>query len=547
MDSQRTLIADVLVIGTGFAGVRAAEAAASQGAKVIAVGKGVGAFPGIMGFNVAINPDDSVESHYQDLLRSGWFINNKKLARILAEDSIAEVTNLERLGMKFEKKPDGTYDAFLPIGSSHPRLVHYKALTGHKGLALMGKDCQKMGVAIERRIMITQLLKHRDRVIGAVGIDLRDGGFVSYLAKAVVLTAGGCGAIYPITTYPKDTMGDGYAMAYRAGAELLDMEFLQFEPCCFAYPVALAGDPIPTTMMKEGAVLQNAKGEKFLLKYDARPETLQKDVLARAIATEVAEGRGTKHKAVFYDVTMLPRHTVVVNHNIFYDPALKAGIDLMKEPAEVAPAAHTLMGGVRIDEFCKSSLEGLFSAGEVSGGIHGANRIGGASGAETLTFGARAGKYAALAAIRAKSFPSEKTVGAVIDRARKGVADLTERRKGAVSAATLSRTIQGVMDEHVGIIKNKKGLIKASEELIELEGRLAELPTKSAGQLKELFQLANMITTGKMLAAASLARTESRGVHYRSDFPARQDRKWMKNVIIKQVGGEMKLETRDCE
>jgi succinate dehydrogenase/fumarate reductase flavoprotein subunit len=395
--------------------------------------------------------------------------------------------------------------------------------------------------------MITQLLQHKDRIIGAVGINLRDGAFVSYLAKAVILTAGGCGAIYPITTYPKDIVGDGYAMAYRAGAELLDMEFLQFEPCCFAYPESIKGSPIPTTMMKEGAVLLNAQGERFMLKYGEKAENVQKDELARAIATEIAEGRGTKHRGVYYDVTMLPRDTVVINHNIFYDPALKAGIDLMKEPAEVAPAAHTLMGGVRIDEFCKASLEGLFAAGEVAGGVHGANRIGGASGAETLTFGARVGKYAALHALATKALPSERTVDRLIEKEKKTYAARRERKRGMADSAAFYNAIQKVMSENVGIIKNKKGLTKACEELAELEGRLGDLPVKDVRQLIEFYRYDNMITTGKMLAAASLARTESRGVHYRSDFPASQDKKWMKNIIIKQVDGEMKLEIRDCE
>jgi fumarate reductase (CoM/CoB) subunit A len=547
MNSQKASFTDVLIIGSGLAGLRAAEAAAREGASVTVVGKGVGASPGIMGFDVAINPEDNKEVYYEDLLRSGWFINNKKLARILAEDSVREVANLEGLGLKFDKKADGSYDAFQPLGSTHPRLVHHKALTGIKGLSLIGKDCRKMGVLFVKRIMITELLRHNDRIIGAVGLDLRDGQFVSYLAKAVVLTAGGCGAIYPITTYPKDIVGDGYAMAYRAGAKMVDMEFLQYDPCCFVYPESIKGSPIATTMMKEGAVLRNELGERFMLKYGEKAENVQKDELSRAMAMEISEGRGSKHKGVYYDVTMLPRDMVVINHSIFYDPALKAGVDLTKEPAEVAPAAHTLMGGVKIDEFCKSSLDGLYAAGEVAGGVHGANRIGGASGAEILTFGARVGKYAALTALAAKALPSEKTVDKLIEKEKKTYSARKEKKGGTSDFKAIHTQIQTVMSENVGIIKNKKNLTRACDELTELEGRVGDLSVKGAKQLIDRYKFENMITTGKMLAAASLARTESRGVHYRSDFPARDDKKWLKNIVIRQADGEMKLEILDCE
>ncbi|MCE5281428.1 MAG: FAD-binding protein [Deltaproteobacteria bacterium] len=537
---------DVLIIGSGLAGLRAAEAAAREGARVTVVGKGTGASPGVMGFNVAMNPEDHTEIYYEDLLRNGSFINNKKLAKILAEDSVKEVANLEGLGLEFDRKADGSYDAFQPLGSTHPRLVHYKALTGIKSLSLIGEDCRKMGVVFEKRIMITQLLRHDNRIVGAVGINLRDGAFVSYHANAVVLTAGGCGAIYPTTTYPKDIVGDGYAMVYRAGAELVDMEFLQFDPCCFVYPESIKGSPIATTMMKEGAVLRNVHGERFMFKYGEKGENVQKDELARAMAIEIAEGRGTEHKGVYFDATMLPRDMVVVNHSIFYDPALKAGVDLMKEPAEVAPAAHTLMGGVKIDESCKSSLDMLFAAGEAAGGIHGANRIGGSAGAEILTFGARAGKYAALSALAKTPLP-EKTVEPLIEKERKADSARRERNQGTSDFAEIHNKIQAAMGENVGIIKNNEGLNKACEALESLESRLGSLAVKNAEQLIDLHKLENMITTGKMLARASLARTESRGVHYRSDFPARQDKEWLKNIVIKRVDGEMKMEALDCK
>lgn len=547
MKDRKVSVADVLVIGSGLAGLRAAEAAAREGASVIVAGKGIGASPGIMGFIATTNMDDSTEVYYNDLLKSGSYINNRKLARILAEDSIKEARNLEELGLEFDKNGDGSLNLLQPLGCSYPRLVHHKALTGIKASALIREDCKKKGVVFEQSIMITELLQHNSKIIGAVGISLKDGDFVSYLAKAVVLAAGGCGAIYPVTTYPKNIVGDGYAMAYRAGVELVDMEFMQFEPCCFVYPESIKGTPIPTTMLMEGAVLRNIQGERFMLKYDEKGEKIQKDELSRGIAIEIAEGRGTEHKGVYYDVTMLPRDMVVINHCIFYDPALKAGVDLTKEPAEVAPAAHTLMGGVKINERCESSKEGLFAAGEVVGGVHGANRLGGAAGAEVLTFGAKAGKYAARFALASKEVVPEVKAMELIEKEKKTCLMRKARTQGTLDLAMVRENIHKVMSEEVGLIKNAEGLNRAYNELTKLENMLGDLPVTNFKHLTDLYKYENMITTGKLQIFASLTRAESRGAHYRSDFPKNNDEKWMKNIVIKQIEGKMKIEILDCK
>ena len=547
MKERKISIADVLVIGIGLAGLRAAQAAAKENARVIIVGKGIRASPGIMGFDVVTNAGDNAEIYYNDILESGTFINNKKLARILAEDSIKEVKNLEEIGLVFDKNSDGSLNAHQPIGCSYPRLVHYKALTGIKASQLLKEDCQRRGVVFEQPIMITDLLQRDNKIVGAVGINLKDGEFVSYLAKAVVLATGGCGSIHPVTTYPKSIVGDGYAIAYRAGAELVDMEFMQYDPCCFVYPEAIKGNPIPTTMLSEGGVLLNGKGERFMLKYGEKAERVQKDVLCRAMIREISEGRGTQHKGVYYNVTMLPRDRVVIDHCIFYDPALKAGIDLTKDMAEVAPAAHTLMGGVKINEHCESSKEGLYAAGEVVGGVHGANRLGGASGAEVLTFGARAGKIAARFAIAQKKDVSAEKATQLIEKEEKTYTARKARKKVGVSTDIVLVNIHKIMSEEVGLIRNNDGLSKAMKELVQLEDVLDELPVTDLKQLTDLYKYENMITTGKLQITASLLRTESRGVLYRSDFPKSNDEKWMKNIVIKQVDGKLEIDILDCE
>lgn len=547
MKEGKHSVADVLVIGLGLAGLRAAHAAVKEGASVIVVGKGIGASPGIMGFNVVASKEDSADQFYADLLKSGTYINNQKLARILAEDSIKEVANLEEIGLHFDKNADGSLNAHQPLGSSYPRLVHYKALTGIRAGELLREDCEKRGVVFAEPIMITNLLQADNQIVGAVGIDLSNGKFVSYLAKAVVLAAGGCGAIYPVSTYPKTIVGDGFAMAYRAGAELVDMEFMQYDPCCFVYPEAVKGSPIPTTMLSEGGELRNIKGERFMLKYGEQAERVQKDELSRAMILEIAEGRGTKHGGLYYDVTKLPRDRVVVDHCIFYDPALAAGVDLTKEPAEVAPAAHTLMGGVKINERCESSKAGLFAAGEVVGGVHGANRLGGSAGAEVLTFGARAGKYAAQYAFARREALSEAKAKELIAKEEATYQQRKARKGGSADGAKIQERIQKVMSEKVGLIKNKEGLSAAFQEMTKLESMLGDLPVTDNNQLISLYKFENMITTGKLQIFASLLRTESRGVHYRSDFPKADDQKWRKNIVFKCIDGEMKADIVDCQ
>jgi succinate dehydrogenase/fumarate reductase flavoprotein subunit len=531
MSNCKHTVTDILVIGNGLAGLRAAQAAARKGADVLVVSKGAGASPDIMGFNVTAVAEDSADTFYEDIMKSGSFINNKKLARVLAEDSIKEVSNLEDLGLEFDKNEDGSLDALQPIGCRFPRLVRHKALTGMKAMKLITDDCKEQGVVFQSGIMITDLLQSNNRIVGAVGIRLKDGEFVSFLAKAVLLASGGCGAIHPVSTYPKTIIGDGYAMAYRAGVELVDMEVLQFDPCCYVYPESIKGHPIATTMLNAGAKLLNAKGEDFMKeKYGKDAGKVLKAELSRAMALEIMEGNGTKHGGVLYDVTMLPRDMVVIGHSIFYDPAFKVGLDLMKEPAEVAPAAHTLMGGVKIDEFCAASKEGLYAAGEVTGGVHGANRLGGGA------------QYAL-----AQEFISEDIVKELIAHEEAKYLERKERKQGASDAAEILKGIQKTMSENVGMVKNSEGLNNAAAELAKLEDRLADIPIADGKQLTDVYKFENMITTGKLQVIASLQRTESRGVHCRSDFPDSDDANWIKNIVIKQVEGDMKIEIVDCK
>ena len=526
---------DVLVIGNGLAGIRAALAASEKGAKVIVVAKGKGSSPEVMGFNAVLGPEDSVETYYNDILRSGLGIADKKLAGILADESRKVVTELEEMGMVFDKK-GSEYDLMQPLGCTFPRLVHFKALTGRKVLKLLRDKADKQGVIFINDVTVTGLLKYEKRVIGAFGIDIASGDLLGFRAKSIVLATGGCGRLYDFSTYPADITSDGYAMAYEIGAELVDMEFMQYEPCGFVYPDSIRGHIISTTTLSAGAEFRNGNNEKFL---GDRGKKLQKDELCRAMHTEIMEGRGTEHSGVYYDVTMLPRDFIVVDHCIFYDPALKAGIDLMKQPAEVAPAAHTSLGGIRIDEKNLSSVEGLYAAGEVVGGLHGANRLGGNSGAETLVFGGRAGRFSAEYALSLDEDVDIQIFSELLSKQLEVNKKYQSKKESSIDLLTLNKKISSIMQESGGIIRNEEGIISGLKKLSEIESMLEGLSASNSSQLLEIYRIKNMLVTGKVILTAALSRQESRGAHYREDYNKQDDQEWLKKISVFYEHGKM--------
>lgn len=533
---------DVLVVGAGVAGLRAACEASRQGAKVIILNKGACASPEIMGFDVVNEKEDTVDCFYNDLRACSGGISRSELTRTLAENSVKEIPFLESIGMEFDKNEDGSYHAKGILGSTYPRLVHSGAETGIVELRLMHQDLKARGVEIHQGVAVTDIIVVDGRACGAVGIKLNTNEFVEYSAKAVILATGGCGAMQSFATYPSDIVGDGYSIAYRAGAELVDMEFQQFEPCCFVYPEAIRGKVVPTTLLRIGAKLVNSEGEEFMPKYGLSRETVRKGELARAIATEVREGRGTPHGGVYYDCTMMPRDEIVIGHSIFYEPAIKAGLDMTKEPMEMHPACHTMLGGVCIDENARTCVEGLFAAGEVTGGVYGADRIGGCMGAETLVFGHRAGA-AAAEYLKSAVTPDAASVKACVDALENRYNELCARKEG-VSVAELRERIGKTLSSDLGIFRDKPTLEKALREIDAIEAELANAYAADPKDLPLLFGCENMIILARMQAIASLMREESRGVFYRVDFPERDDANWTKNIVFSKVDGELSVKTR---
>ena len=331
-------------------------------------------------------------------------------------------------------------------------------------------------------------------------------------------------------------------MAYQENLEFIDMEFMQFEPCGFVYPPSLIGNVIPTTLLMAGGVLKNANNERFMLKYNKDiGEKVQKDELSRAMHREIIEGRGTKHGGLYYDVTMLPRELIVRNHSIFYEPAIKAGIDITKEPAEVAPIAHTSLGGIIVNEECETSLKGLYAAGEVTGGLHGANRLGGNSGAETLVFGARAGFYSAKYAIAENYIINKNKIN---DRAKEKISEIElfrNKNNENLDPSIIRKEIHSVMSLAGSILRNKNQLTDALQSLGQIQNKLSKQYAENTNQLLEIIKNNNMVIVAKIIINAALIRTESRGAHFREDFPSIDNENWLKNIIIRK--GESKLES----
>jgi succinate dehydrogenase/fumarate reductase flavoprotein subunit len=409
--------------------------------------------------------------------------------------------------------------------------VHqYQCLTGLEiQKALHRKIRSNTKIATRTGTLISDLLVDSGRVCGACGVDGHTGELLVIKARAVILAAGGSGRIHSFTTYPNDVTGDGMAMAYRVGLRVRDMELLQFEPCCFVAPSRIRGYVNPTTFLKMGAVLRNGRGDVFINDYS----TIQKDELSRKIHKEILEGRGTPAGGVYYDLRMLSEEVVKVTHYVHYQPALvEGGIDICKEVSEVAPAGHSFQGGVITRPDCSTDIEGLFVAGETMGGIHGANRMGGDAGGAALVFGKIAGKTVA-AAYRELAPPDSSTVQALADETL-GIIRKAQNKRGANPSA-LKIGIQEMMQTKVGVLKTEECLSAAARELEAFDGELDDLSADSPSAIRDLLSVRNMLLTARMMVFCSRARKESRGVHYRSDYPERNDAEWSgKSVIVSQ-------------
>ena len=507
----------VLVIGSGGAGVRAAIEAAGSGDTVLVTktiaGKGGCTTMAEGGYNAVLREEDSCEIHYEDTLKGGAFLNDPELVRILVRESPQRMEDLIRWGAVFDFTKENKI-AQRPFGGQRfPRTCYAGDRTGHEMMMTLVEQLDASDVTKLQEVTVIELLKDGDRVSGAIALD-GDGEIVVITADSTILATGGGTRVYDVSTNSSSGTGDGFAMGYRAGAELIDMEMVQFHPTGAVYPYDARGRLITEAVRGEGGVLVNRLGERFMKKYDPeRMELSTRDVVARAIATEIAAGRGTPRGGVWLDVTHLPKEQIETRLPVMLEQFLKFGVDIRTEPMEVAPTAHHIMGGLKITPECKTTLPGLFACGESAGGVQGANRLGGNALADTQVFGKRAGEYAARAERRVKKIDPDQ-----VARLEK---QLDQYLKGTEKPAAVRDELGHAMWKGAGIFRDEAGL----KSTLAVVNRLMQVPVKAAApkNLAECCIIGNMCLTAFLICRSALIRPESRGAHMRVDISQEWD------------------------
>jgi len=542
---------DVLIIGAGGAGLRAAIEALAQGASVGVVCKSllgkahtVMAEGGIAAAMANVDPADNWRTHFRDTMRGGKMLNNWRMAQLHAQEAPARIHELEQWGALFDRTEDGQILQRAFGGHTFRRLCHVGDRTGLEMIRTLQDRGVHMGFDVYMECTVVQLLKDGPRIAGAIAYWREQGRFVVFKAKSVVIATGGIGKAWPITSNSWEYTGDGMALAYEAGAELLDMEFVQFHPTGMVWPPGVQGILVTEAVRGEGGILRNKSGERFMERYDPkRMELSTRDIVSRAIYTEVREGRGTEHGGAYLDISHKPAEYVKRKLPSMYHQFKElADVDITKEPMEVGPTCHYMMGGIRVDaETAQSTVPGLFAAGEAAAGLHGANRLGGNSLSDLLVFGRRAGLAAANLA---KQVSSPTLNSAQIEQAEKEALEPFQRKDGENPYA-IHRDLQTTMQNLVGIFRNRDDVHRALGALQKFRQRLARVSVEGSRMFNPGWHLAlelkSLLIVSEAVARSALLREESRGAHSRIDF-ANLDPAWgSKNNIVRREGEAMKL------
>jgi succinate dehydrogenase / fumarate reductase, flavoprotein subunit len=542
---------DVLIIGAGGAGLRAALGALAEGAKVGVVCKSllgkahtVMAEGGIAAAMANVDTADDWRTHFRDTMRGGKLLNNWRMAQIHAQEAPDRVRELEQWGALFDRTQEGQILQRAFGGHTFRRLCHVGDRTGLEMIRTLQDRGVQLGIDVYMECAITRLLKDGDRVTGAFGYWREQGRFVVFRAKSIVLATGGIGKAWKITSNSWEYTGDGMALAYDAGAELMDMEFVQFHPTGMVWPPGVQGILVTEAVRGEGGVLRNKLGQRFMEKYDPKKMELStRDVVARAIYTEVREGRGTEHGGAYLDISLKPAEYVTKKLPSMYHQFKElADVDITKGPMEVGPTCHYMMGGIRVDaEAAQSSVAGLFAAGEAAAGLHGANRLGGNSLSDLLVFGRRAGLAAAEHANKISSMAIDPWQ---IEDAARSMLAFFERSDGE-SPYTIHRDLQETMQNLVGIFRNEEDLSRALEKLEKLKERTGRLSVEGSRLFNPGWHLAQdlkaMLTVSEAVTRSALARQESRGAHSRIDYAGPNPAWGAKNNVIVREGSTMAL------
>jgi succinate dehydrogenase / fumarate reductase flavoprotein subunit len=542
---------DVLIIGAGGAGLRAAIEALSQGVSVGVVCKSllgkahtVMAEGGIAAAMANVDAADDWRTHFRDTMRGGKFLNNWHMAQIHAQESPERVRELEQWGALFDRTADGDILQRAFGGHTFKRLCHVGDRTGLEMIRTLQDRGVHMGIDVYMECAITRLLTDGEQVTGAFGYWRENGRFIVFKAKSIVIATGGIGKAWRITSNSWEYTGDGMALAYDAGAELMDMEFVQFHPTGMVWPPGVQGILVTEAVRGEGGILTNKDGERFMERYD--PEKMElstRDVVARAIYTEAKEGRGTEHGGAYLDISHKPADYVKKKLPSMYHQFRElADVDITSGPMEVGPTCHYMMGGIRVEaETAQTNLPGLFAAGEAAAGLHGANRLGGNSLSDLLVFGRRAGQAAAEHARRVGPSAFDESQ---ISEATREMLEPFERQSGE-SPYDIHRDLQQTMDNYVGIFRNEEDLKKGLSEVEKLKARTANIRVDGSRLFNPGWHLGrdlkSMLTVSEAVALSALEREESRGAHSRIDYP-NYDEQWGKlNNIISRDGEEMSL------
>lgn len=574
---------DVLVIGAGGAGLRVAIEAAANGVSVGLICKSllgkahtVMAEGGIAAALANVDDRDSWMVHFADTMRGGQYLNDWRMAELHAKEAPDRVRELEAWGALFDRTKDGRILQRNFGGHKYPRLAHVGDRTGLEMIRTLQDYGIHQGIDVHMECTIISLLKNEERIAGAFGYEREKGHFKLFAAKAVVIATGGIGRAYKITSNSWEYTGDGHALAYHAGAELMDMEFVQFHPTGMVWPPSVRGILVTEGVRGEGGILLNKENKRFMFdeipelyrlqtanneeegwKYtqgdkNAKrpPELLTRDHVARCIVREIKEGRGSTHGGVFLDISWIKKkmpnaaeHIKKKLPSMYHQFKKLADIDITKEAMEVGPTTHYMMGGIRVDaETQMSTVPGLFAAGEAAAGLHGANRLGGNSLSDLLVFGKRAGEFAA-------KFAKENAQAAIdhqaIEIAAKKALEPFERTEGE-NPFQVQYDLQEIMQNLVGIVRKEEELLKAITALQELQRRAGSVRVVGNREYNNgwhtALDLQNLMTVSEAITRAAIERKESRGAHFREDHPNKDEHTGSCNlIIVKGEDGKMQV------